>query len=320
MHELPDHAPVLRVISIEDPEKLISFWEATNISASSIGLVLNGDKLLRKFLRMRGNIRILILRPYLESRNIAGLLRFLIKKSLIALLIRRKNIDLTQLSIPFSRDGRKSTNWVKDDFNINLFDSATANDNSLVGIYESNVVEVSKIITIVGFLDMRKNPRLVYETFSKLREIQGENVKLALIGKQSCEWKKVTAFWNFDGIIQVDRYLSDQELKYVLQRSTVTILPYSNRGASGVAINSLVLGAPVVISGTRNWINAQKALRNQLIRSKLNVDSFCQAIESAFHAPRMPLRQELTSEPLQDLSDFLLNGTHARTKGLKRLP
>jgi hypothetical protein len=181
--------------------------------------------------------------------------------------------------------------------------------NSLEKIFNVEIGKSNRLITIAGFLDLRKNPQLIYSTFQNLKAVFGEEIKLALIGKQSQEWKDVSRSWDYDGILEIDRYITKQELQYVIKKTSVMILPYSNRGASGIAINSLVLGVPVVLSKNRNWNKASKYLNGSLKLAKLNEQDFSKAITDLLKISRKPRLKQLQDEPLQDLSEFLLFGS-----------
>ena len=175
-------------------------------------------------------------------------------------------------------------------------------------IFDAEIGKSNKLITVAGFLDLRKNPQLIYLTFQNLRAASGADIKLALIGKQLEDWKDISRTWNKDGIIEINEYISAQDLKHIIEQTSVMILPYSNRGASGIVINSLTLGVPVVLSKNKNWIKASKNLNGSLKLAKLNEQDFSRAINESLKLSREPRLKQLRDEPLQALSDFLLFG------------
>jgi hypothetical protein len=261
-------------------------------------------------IRINSPLRLVILRPFLESRSLPGLARYAIKQVLILALQAFSITEVAKLSIPFDRAGKSSRHWVKDDFNTNLFefDNGITEENTLMKTFDAKIGESEKLITVAGFLDLRKNPQVIYSTFQNLKAFFGVDIKLALIGKQSEDWKDVTSSWDKDGIVEIDEYVSTQELQHIMGRTNVMILPYSNRGASGVAINALTLGVPVVLSKNRNWTRASENLDGSLKLAKLNHLDISRTVNELLKLTREPRLKQLRDEPLQALSDFLLFG------------
>lgn len=288
------------------PNNLFKVWKNSLQEEDSIGIIWSADKILHKFTFCKGSIRLLVMRPYLESKTFLGMSRFLIKKLLIYLIRFRRNIDIAQLAIPFSRQGKSEKLWVRDDLTLSQFRYPEAAQNSTEVSHPLSVRENSIIVTTAGFLSKRKNPQLIYETFRKIQKGTEKDVYLCLAGFQQKDWKEETKDWDLSHVEMIDRYLDELVLKEVIERSNLILLPYKNRGASGLAINGLVLGTPVLISGSKHWKNLERISQGYLVRSALSSEELSRHALNQILMPRKSSMGILVHEPIESLSNFLL--------------
>ena len=302
------YASSVEISSFENEPELFGAWSHSIRDQKSIGIVWSADKLLFRLVKIKSYLRLVIMRPYLESLTLAGISRFIIKRVLICFLKNRKNVELVQLAIPFSRSGLSSKHWIKDDFNVNLFNEIDEIEEGDTKSIFFNFSESSKIISIAGFLAKRKNPQVLYEIFKGIQEGISDPTYLFLLGKQDEDWKMAMKDWDLTNVVAIDRYLSLVELEYFLEKSNLVVLPYSNRGASGVALNSIALGTPVLICGTRKWEKLEIASRNYLRRAPLNARKMTTIAIDQLKLKGSPKRELLTNESLKALSEFLLCG------------
>jgi hypothetical protein len=241
----------------ETSKALMNRWKSDVKRDKSLGVSWDGDQILLKLFFASGSYRLLILRPYLEGKNLSAITRYLVKQILITLLSLRTSIEIARLSIPYSSYGSKSFYWVRDDYNTEGFSDYAKNHQIPRELSElSSAVE---IISVAGDMDVRKNPLQSYKIVEELRRTNGGEIFLVFAGLQKQSFKvEIQKIQSLKNVIQIDRKLNSHELAGLLKISVATLLVYENRGASGIALNSLVVGTPVLIQGGRNWRNLQK--------------------------------------------------------------
>ena len=84
------------------------------------------------------------------------------------------------------------------------------------------------------------------------------------------------------------------------------MLVYENRGASGIALNSLVVGTPVLIQGGGNWRNLQKLSGGALQVEGKNSNQIVVHLAALLGMPRKSNSQILMREPVPGVGDFIL--------------
>ena len=296
-----------RIIIEEEEKVLFTRWKFDSKSEKTTGIILHADKMLHRLLFTSGRKKILIMRPYLESTSPQGVLRYLVKRFLIKAISLDRKVEIGRLSIPYSRIGKSSSGWLKDDFNIEAFHNYAEPSAEVVRFFE-DILKSNKIrLGVLGFLDLRKNPQIVYETFSLLESVTHNQIQLILIGTQSSSWKSSTKNWRREEIFELERYLTMSDLKYAIENLDVVLLPYSNKGASGIAINSLCLGTPIVLCGTKNWNNLVKSFDGCIANIEMNSVKIAQAaLEIASHQ-KVAVIEKLREENLTALSGFIFD-------------
>jgi hypothetical protein len=104
----------------------------------------------------------------------------------------------------------------------------------------------------------------------------------------------------------IDRVLTSNEYRGIIDISNVLLLPYTNRGASGIVLNSLVAGTPVLLQGGRNWINLQNVSEQMLRVVGANRENMVSSLYELLSQPKKSSLGILEIEPIPSLSDFIL--------------
>jgi hypothetical protein len=293
----------------ENPRTLIARWCLDVNNDSHLGICLEADRILHKFFFVGGRYRLLIMRPYLESRSLFGITRFLVKKILAAALNPRNSIEIARLSIPYAHKRSAGHHWVRDDFNTDFFlDSETE-----VKIPEEllSIAKSHEIVSVLGYLDLRKNPIQVCKVFEQLRLRDSNQICLLFAGEQTESFKlELKKIKNKKNMIQIDRVLTDGEYRGVIQASKATLLIYSNHGPSGIVLNSLAIGTPVLLQGGRRWRNLQNILGGAFRVEKKNFGKLVDALGEIRALPHSSKVQILTQEPIPSLGSFIFGNTN----------
>jgi len=294
------------LVITEDVNKLLQSWRKDLKSENVVGACLEADKILPFLLFAKGKMRLLIMRPYLEERNFLGLMRFFVKQLLLMILSLRSSIIVSRLSIPHSRPHSRNFRWLRDEYNTEQF-----KDQSGPTIVPKEMLDIprhSKVVTLCGFLQARKNPRVAYEIVEELRDMREEQVYLVLAGIQSDDFiTEVSSLRHVKDVIEINRSLPENEFRGLLRSSHLVLLPYKNKGASGIVLNSLVLGTPVFLNGSHNWTMLQNYLGGRLLVGRRNDDSQIQQINAMLDLPKESALPVLLEEKIPRLSDFLFH-------------
>ena len=296
---------IISIFTEEESNVLIKNWGQYLKNRNMIGIVLEADKILHKLLLIRGNLRLLVLRPYLEGLNFLGLSRFLVKQLLIFSVNLKKSVTIARLSIPYSRRKRKSYKWVRDNYNTEDFLRSTAKPIELFEL--SQISQCARVITLPGYLQVRKNPREIYRVFIKMSQESSAENYLVFAGKQDEGFKaEILKIGINEKLIQIDRVLSEGEFKGLIRQSDLIYLPYRNRGASGIVLNSLVIGTPVLLTGTYNWRRLVKLLDGQLILSRKSIKNTVRLMNTILDQPKNSQLKILIEEDIPTVQDFFL--------------
>jgi glycosyltransferase involved in cell wall biosynthesis len=289
----------------ESPQALFDRWSSDVKGGKFLGVSWESDKILHKMVFARGRYRLLILRPYLEKKNLPGVFRFLLKQILIFLLRHLRNVEVGRLSIPFASKESEGFRWVRDDFNTEKFGEFGIDTEKPFEI--SQIPTNAKIVALLGYIDERKNPLEAYKIIEEVRVKTDSHIYFVIAGAQSNEARsQLSEIKNPQHLVLLDRVLSKSEYRSVIDASRVLLLPYANRGASGIVLNSLVVGTPVLLKGGRNWDNLQKASDRMLRVEGANREKMVSHLCELLTQPKKSSLGILETEPIPRLSDFLL--------------
>ena len=213
---------------------------------------------------------------------------------------------ISRLSIPYSRRSSTNFRWLRDEYNTEKFQGQGGSITFPPEMLD--IPRESKVVTLCGFLQARKNPVTAYEIVEALRDLRNEKVYLVLAGNQSADFKaEVSSLGQVKEVIQINRSLPENEFKGLLRSSHLVLLPYKNKGASGIVLNSLVLGTPVYLDGSHNWKRLQNYLGGRLLVGQRNYGSHVDQINSLLDLPKISVLPELLEEKIPTLNDFLFH-------------
>lgn len=302
------------IVVQNNSSKLLKLWMSEVSQGDSVGVSWEADKFIFRFFFAKGMYRLIIMRPYLESISLLGCTRFVSKQAAMWILRNRKNVQIARLSIPFSSRDKASSQWIRDGHNSRpeIVDIARYKiPDELSGL--DNAV---KIISLPGYLQARKNPRIAYELTRQIRELIQERVVLVFAGGQDKEFKRELDLISdvmFD-VLHIDRFLQDDELWGIIRRSNLVILPYSNRGASGIVLNSITLGTPVFLLGSYKWKSIEQKLHGHLHVRKRVEKELIKTLASMISLSKQENFAILNSEKLPTVEEFILFGLPIKTR------
>jgi hypothetical protein len=174
----------------------------------------------------------------------------------------------------------------------------------------SLIAKSHEIITVLGYLDVRKNPIYAYQIFEQLRLRGNMKMHLVFAGAQSESFKlQLRKIEKMQNVIQIDRVLTSSEYKGVIKASTVILLVYENHGPSGIVLNSLSMGTPVLLQGGRKWRNLQKMMGGAFRVEKKNSGKFADHLGDLRLRPQLSKVSLLAQEPIPSLRNFILGSS-----------
>lgn len=162
-------------------------------------------------------------------------------------------------------------------------------------------------ILFLGYLGSKKGIDILINSFAKLISINSEykNIKLYICGGIS-EGGKLTKFYdyllNFPSNLGVSKSviftgrISSQEKEFYLNDSDILVLPYNRDntfGASGVLIEGMSYGLPIVVSDTKSFSTEIKNEETGLLFEDGNVEMLTEKIKLLVE--NKELRQKLGS-------------------------
>jgi glycosyltransferase involved in cell wall biosynthesis len=264
-------------------------------------LFMDLEKHIFWLIRNRMKFKGVFMRPYLEGYKMRSILIWLMKRMLttVSQLVPTMNIRL--LAIPFQRQRRAKRSWIRDDLTLSkCMASMKKNSPKINERFKNSIV-------VPGFLDTRKGIELAVSGLHHSRNLIDENLNLFFIGSATSSFLEAFSKVKEDSITLEDGFLSDSDFVNLLFSSRIILLPYANRGASGIVIEALVVGTPVVIVGRNTWRNLS-FLSNGLVQfSRPNPKSVSRSIQRAQISKATGMADILSTEDLNGLSKFFLN-------------
>ena len=297
---------ILGKLVVEDcPKNLMTRWKSDVEKDNMLGVCWDADRVLHKFLFISGRYRLLIMRPYLESRSLLGITRYLVKNTLATALRANKSIEVARLSIPYAHKQSTGFHWVRDEFNTEHFLKSI--HSAEIPEELSSLTKNHEIISVLGYLDSRKNPVRAYRIVEQLRIKNNKEIFLLFAGVQDQSFKlELLKIDNMQNVIQIDRRLTEAEYKEVIKLSKVILLVYANNGPSGIVLNSLSIGTPVLLQGGRHWSKLEQVLGGTFRVEKSNLRKLKNSLNEIRLQPQQSRIQILSQEPISSLGSFFL--------------
>jgi glycosyltransferase involved in cell wall biosynthesis len=266
----------------------------------SVFLFMDLEKYVYWLLKNQIKFRGVFMRPYLEGCNLRSYLIWLTKRVITFLSHLTPAANIRLLAIPFQREKKTKKAWIRDDLTLRKIISSI---NAQQPGYDERFKEA---IVVPGYLDTRKGISIAVKSFQHSQILTDEKLNLLFIGKATSNFLDDFLNLHEDSITLEDRYLSDHEFVTLLFSSRVIVLPYSNRGASGIVIEALVLGTPIVIVGRRTWRNLSVLCGGLVQFSRSNPKAISRAILRGQTLKRESMKKILEQEELTGISEFFL--------------
>lgn len=246
-------------------------------------LFWDADNWIRFLLFFKGNVRLLFMRPYLTSRRPASIIKYFLKWVAIFHLHFIRKLEIGILGIPYHEPKILPSLWL-DDPVLASPKSAISETDTLLTKKKLGIEPQSQVILVPGYLTSRKNPQLAISVFERVSKQLVKPPYLVFAGKTDliCQEEILTS--KQQNIIHVNRFLSDSEYSRILSISTIVLLPYSNRGSSAVALESLAYGKSTIITKFRSWQNAERNSKGLLHLCDLNSKKLSNKIIQIFHS------------------------------------
>lgn len=236
--------------------KLDTFEELLSDSSQHNIMFWDADQSLFFLLNARFHARCLIMRPYLTEFRTKSFFNYAIKMLLISLLIFKKKHEIRLLSIPGASPMIFKKHWVEDTLIL---------DNSRFNKTKDMRNEGTLSIVIPGYITLRKNPQHAIDACIELRRSLGIEVNLDFLGSMEANVLSEIQLEKYPWIRINNFYLERQEYLKNLALADLVLLPYSNRGSSGIVMETLALGGIVAIYKNRHWKHLAAIASGQLI-------------------------------------------------------
>lgn len=284
--------------------RILEFLNSAHLRNQPNILIWEADNLLGNLVFAKFNAKCLIMRPYITEWRFRALISFFLKMSLIGILILTNRHSIGLLSIAHSKHRFFPRKWVEDWIDPALLDFVQQND---VLFRKFNDPDSAFKILLPGYITTRKNPQLLVEACKVARDLYNINLELEICGR--LEDTLVNSFGNFPSWVKVtNKRLSKEDFWRKIVSANCIVLPYSNRGSSGIVLESLYLGKVVLISSNRNWKHAKRHCDEQLFLARLNKKSISKQIYLIFQSTRVhrPRQVELSRGEF-NVFDFLIS-------------
>lgn len=270
----PEFDPSLIVCNEFDSRRdLVNFIDSIQIQ--NWFFCWDADNWIREIAFAKQRISSLLMRPYLSSMKMTSVFRLLVKYLFFGfqILIRRAPIYL--LRIPLHESRYLTRYWVDDpNYDLNDFDLEAKN------FVLNEPRELNKIIILIpGFISMRKNPVLAIDLCKALRKSFGDVIQLNFTGKVDIEVARILTDYKLDWILVKDEFLPRADYLKELRSSSLVLLMYENIGSSGVVIDSLKYGVPVLMFKNRYWKSLVVESNGLVIFGERSVDKLAAIVE-----------------------------------------
>lgn len=236
---------------------LANFLKYNSVNATLI--FWDADNWLFEMFFLKANIRALIMRPYLSSKSLRSIAVFLLKRSIIFTLKNRYNVNFAFLAIPFWKARNKRQKWVDDNL---LIDEKILNSLRTRRSVTRN--KSSFQILVPGYISARKNPELVIDACKFLSSNSQLAFRLTFQGEVEESISNMLADNDVPWLEVRKDYTLRSEYLEILNNADVVVIPYSNIGSSGVALECIALNVPVIMLRDKRWNNASANTSNIL--------------------------------------------------------
>ncbi len=229
------------------------FFKNLNLNDTAVA-IWDGDRYLFDLILSKQKFNVLFMRPYRTTNSIQGFVRYFLKISAIIALKATTQHSIGLLSIPQSSHRILKSNWINDEVLLHNEISSKKQRNS----------SLTFRILVPGYISSRKNPSWVIEACEILREQGYKDFILEFAGSIASDQVDLLRAKESEWLIVNNGYKTQEEFFNLLSQANLVVLPYDNRGSSGVVIHSLLLGNFVAISKSRAWENLAESSMGKL--------------------------------------------------------
>ena len=267
-----------------------------------------GEEWLKLLLKLRINLRILFMRPYIQNLNPKGAANFFIKYVFIFTFRHFSGNQIGLLAIPGDTPKILRNSWVDDvqsDYDDYKFQLSSYRERLRD---EIGISSQAKIILVPGFITKRKNPQLAIEAFGVWMEKRPKN-KYVLVfgGKLDKESERLVAKLQGKGIYALNRYLSKAEYFALLEEANLVLLLYSNRASSGVVIDAITVSTPVLLIGDKRWQNLFERFPELVARASRTPKALSNEIQVILSKHNQSKQKRQWREDRKDVIEFFNN-------------
>ncbi len=216
---------------------------------------LEAEHWIRELIVTKVALKAVVVRPFISQRHTKSFLSFVFKHLAYFYISKKRASKLAYLSTPYMKHYFRPSLWVHDNLT-----TADLTSKSRVSTNRDKRVR----ITVPGFQNDRKNPELIIDLANKLEARYPGAYCFQLTGEIKPQTETKLTSQHKDLFDFKVGYLDRPNYLRLLASSDVVLLLYSNRGPSGILIESLCLGVPVAMFQDRIWYGLEKLACGEL--------------------------------------------------------
>jgi hypothetical protein len=259
-------------------------------------------------LKLRHNIRVLFMRPYLQEYSWSGLRNYLVKFLVASYLFTVRDSRIGLLAIPGDRPRIFPTKWVDE---LGSRRNISNHQASIVLSEIKNEISLPDnvgIVLVPGFITKRKNPEMILEAFDNFigMNVSGD-FALVFAGKIDDECKAIFEKSEYQFAYFLDRYLTEQEYSGLLKESSVVVLVYDNRASSGVVVDCIEISTRVILTGDGRWKNLFGLYPKSIVKGSKNPSRLAQQLNAILVSPEGVVNGANWRGNRADVLEFLLD-------------
>lgn len=236
-----------------ESKSFLKLFEQLDLNGAVVA-IWDGDRYLLSLFLSKHKFNVLFMRPYRTTSSIFGYVRYVLKILSIFILKLHSNHSIGLLSIPQDRHFLFKKNWIDDEILLQIDTDAKKTRSSSV---------VFRIL-VPGYISARKNPQWIVKACEMLRDQGYKDFILEFAGSIDSDQLEFLQEKQCDWLMINEGYKSEEEFLRLLSQANLVLLPYDNRGSSGIVMHSLLLGNYVAISKYRGWKNIAESSSGKL--------------------------------------------------------
>lgn len=261
-------------------------------------------------LQLKNNLRIVFMRPYLQTWSPFGVLRYIVKLMCVYFLHTQRFTNVGLLSIPLDKHYILKNLWL-DDVDSDFQDMANEVLDSEFSLRTKfNLAQEVKILLVPGFVSSRKNHQLAVLSFKEiLKNFPNQQIVLVFAGRISQSVAPEIVGREDEGIFLLNEYLEKRHYFKSILDSDCIVLLYSNRGSSGIVIDAVSCNRRIIITGGRRWSNFEQKYTGLVYKIELKLESISSAMLMSLANFADSWGEKEWRSNAQTVMDFILDGS-----------